>query len=44
VTDGIYCNVNFGKEDFIAGAAGEIAVDGGCEVVLMGENCAQQAR
>ncbi len=44
VTDGVHGYVNFGKEHLIAGAAPEVVVDGGCELVLVREKSMQQPR
>ena len=44
MTDGVHGYVNFGEEHLIAGAAPEVVVDGGCELVLVREKSMQQPR
>src|SRR5579863_2192396 len=44
VADGIYGNINFGEKHFVARAAAEVAIDGGCEFILMSEQSFEQTR
>ena len=42
--DCVHCHVDFRKQHFIARAAAEIVINGGCKLFLMRENRLQQTR